>query len=685
MQVARHQDQAERTVHRLLWLYALATGALVLCINLLAAVAWILVWGTASAVPAAVHGGCTGLLLVAIIGSAWWETRRLAEDSAHGARRLGAVPIEPDTQRLHRRLQNLIEELAIAAGIGVPRVFVLNGEPTMNALAVGMDRNQSVLIVTQGALERLTRDELQGVLAHHVARIVHGDVRLSTRVLGLNHGFRGLGLLGRTWLMRFGSSSASPTGASGAGSFGKRAARVMVVPGLILLAAGRLGEWAARAITAGIGRQRVFYADAQAVALTGQREGLGGALRKVLGMAEALRQEGFLSQGYDLRQGVVQRYPAWDAFSHLMWLGSIRTQRWYATHPSVHERVRRVYGHAAAASMPRRLVEMEQVEPDLPTLSWTGGAAPDEQAGENPEQGSDAQATEVEGGAPDCGASDWLETISVRDLTRKAHDAVNAPFGMDDALIQAAVAPWPAPHAAMRLLQATREPHGAAALVVALLQGESAHVAEWGPGWAATIQSMGALRAAMGELPEAALQPLCWPLIELAVTRLRAFPKSARESLLATARGVVIARQEPALREWSLYGLLRLRLAPPRLRLPGTSLGLDARSVRVLFALVGQAVHLREARIDRAANAAIRSLDLPPIGGMAGDLTLTALERAMVGAAGLPLVLRPRLVRGLVALLPAVPPVEVCDFIRVLCLAIDCPPPSLPARDRMVA
>ncbi|MCZ8104038.1 MAG: hypothetical protein O9972_39855, partial [Burkholderiales bacterium] len=109
----------------------------------------------------------------------------------------------------------------------------------------------------------------------------------------------------------------------------------------------------------------------------------------------------------------------------------------------------------------------------------------------------------------------------------------------------------------------------------------------------------------------------------------------------------------------------------------------DARCVRVLFALVAHCAQVSEAKAERAANAAIRSLDLVPIGGSPGALTLDALDAAVRRAALLPPLARPLLVRQLVALLPPDASTEVRDFLRLLCVAIDCPPPRLPARGRV--
>ncbi len=165
MNFARHQAQAERAGRRLLWLHAFATAAVVVAVDAAATLVWHLLFGAAVDPPRGFHATNVGVVVAIVVGGGWLETARLREDGAIVARRLGAVAVDPASDPLHRRLQNLLEELAIAARIGVPRAFVLEDEPTINALTAGMDRNHAVVVVTRGALQRLTRDELQGVLA----------------------------------------------------------------------------------------------------------------------------------------------------------------------------------------------------------------------------------------------------------------------------------------------------------------------------------------------------------------------------------------------------------------------------------------------------------------------------------------------------------------------------------------
>jgi Zn-dependent protease with chaperone function len=641
MNFARHQAQADRTAHRLIWLHALASLAVVFGVNAAAALIWQLLFG-----PAPYPKGffLTNTLVVTglIVGGAWIETARLRDDGALIARRLGAVPVDTVNDPLHRRLQNLLEELAIAARIGVPRAFVLEDEPSINALTAGLDRNRAVVVASRGALERLTRDELQGVMAHEVSHIVNGDVRLNTRLVGLNYGLTLVAQLGYSLLARArrGAAQADPDGALLA---------VFAVPmalvGVVLAGVGALGVLAARAIVAGLGRQREFYADAQAIEFTRSRDGLGRALRKIAGFGRGLPAavEGDPPSPVDenaspvidrkaIRRNALHRHPYLRSLSHLMLVGTARSRVWFATHPPLRERVRRIYGRHRDAITPVVLPELDRREPALPVLDFesTGMA--------------------------------WIA----------GHADVGEPFDQ------------PPPTAAMRLVQATREPSSAAALVIAMLQvpGHAGSEPRWDEGWASAAARHDHLRQTLGELPTTSLRPLQWPLLELAVARLRMMSPSARQSLLETARAVVLADGRVSLREWIYFTLLRVRLMPRRKK-RGRSVMVEpiaARSIRVLFGLLAASADLNEARADRAANASIRALGLASIGGSPGALTLDALERAVAQVSLLPPLAKPLLVRHLVEMLPRDASIELRDFLRVLCVAIDCPPPQLSER-----
>jgi Zn-dependent protease with chaperone function len=660
MNFVRHQEQAERAGRRLLWLYAFAVIAVVVAVDVVATLLWQLAFGADAPPPRGFHFTNAAVVLGLVLGGAWLETSRLKEDGALIARRLGAVAVDTVSDPLHRRLQNILEELAISARIGVPRGFVLEDEPTINALTAGMDRNQAVVVVTRGALSRLTRDELQGVLAHEVSHIVNGDVRLNTRLVGLTFGLEMVALFGRAMLSRMVRRFRDKD----CDLLVVVAAVPMLLFGTTFTICGAIGEFAARAIKAGVGRQREFFADAQAVAFTRSRDGLGGALRKIAGTAAALRRESPdmpADRRLDPRRDASLRHPYWQNVGHLMLAGPVSSRKWFATHPSLRQRVHRIFGRHLEPIAAVELVASQRREPELPAIEFAMVARDPAQT---------------------ASPSDPLGHAVAADASRapaRSEGSYDPEVGGDEDAMHADHVDATAP---ARLVQATREPAGAAALIVALLQESGLPPPRWDDGWSSAAARHPSLAAAVSALPDAALRSLRWPLMELAVARLRPLSLPAREALLASVREMVVADGRVTLREWIYFGLLRLRLAPKRsgARLPVIADPMDARSIRVLFALVAQAAQVSEAKADRAANAAIRTLDLVPIGGSAGALSLDALERAVGRAGRLPLLARPQLIAQMVAMLPGDADDEVRDFVRLMCVAIDCPPPSFGPR-----
>jgi Zn-dependent protease with chaperone function len=658
MSFARHRQQAERAARRLAVLCGLAGATAVVGLDAIATVGWLLWTGFDAGPPQAVHGLVLGGGAFAVFGAAWLETARLREDGARIARRLGARPVDTVADPLHRRLQNVLEELAIAARIGVPRAFVLEDDPTIDALTAGTDPNQAVVVVTRGALVRLTRGELQGVLAHELSHVVNGDTRLGTLLVGLNHGLQWAELVGRSLLVAAAAAARRPRGTL--------RAVPRAVCGAALVVLGAPGALAARAIQAGVGRQRDFFADAQAVAFTRSRDGLGGALRKVAGLPEALRGEGRSLAG-------ACRHPYRRCVAHLLLSGTGAPRRGGMPHPSLDERLRRLHGRAVMPLAPRELAEGERREPELPSLGFAMAVA-------NAWGDDTADPALVPPRGASIAASDtaWLDTLPVPDavecngLPPSGHDVPAVARSAD-------VAP-----ATARLVQATREPAGAAALVVALIWRTGGREPVWDEGWACAAPRYAALRAAVDALPDATLRSIAWPLTELAVARLRPLSGRSREALVVTARGAVDDAAGTPLRAWIHLALLRRRLrVGPVAALPGACVRADARSVRVLFAVLAQAAQVSEAKAERAANAAIRALDLDPIGGSAGIPAAESVERAIRGAEALPPLARPLLVRQLASLLPHDATPEIRDLLRLLCVAIDAPPPRRPARPQV--
>ncbi len=217
---------------------------------------------------------CT--LLVIGLASLYKWTEFSAGGSAV-AESVGARRVDPHTtDPKEHQLLNVVEEMAIASGTPVPAVYVMDDEVAINSFAAGLTASDAVVTVTRGALEKLRRDELQGVIAHEFSHILNGDMRMNVRVSAIIFGILVIGLAGRAtlWGMR-GSSR-------GRGNGG---VLVILGMGLALLVVGYVGYFFGKLIQASLSRQREYLADASAVQFTRNPEGVAGALKKIGGYA----------------------------------------------------------------------------------------------------------------------------------------------------------------------------------------------------------------------------------------------------------------------------------------------------------------------------------------------------------------------------------------------------------------
>ncbi len=214
------------------------------------------------------------------------------------------------TDAAERRLINVVEEMAIASGIPVPQVYILDEEKGINAFAAGYTPNDDAVAVTRGCLSELRRDELQGVIAHEFSHILSGDMRLNIRLIGLLSGIMVIAYVGRLMLQRRSGNN--------------KHAGVVVVIALLLMLVGSLGFLFGRMIQAAVSRQREYFADASAVQFTRNPRGLSGALIKI----------GSLLHGSRIHS------PHAQEICH-MFIGSAFRSA-FATHPPLRDRIQRL-------------------------------------------------------------------------------------------------------------------------------------------------------------------------------------------------------------------------------------------------------------------------------------------------------------------------------------------------------
>ncbi len=276
-----HQDRARRRTHLLVVLFVLAVISIVAVVDLVA-LAFLglgtdpdgLVYSPALSL-AAVRESLPLLIWVSLLTAgaiglaSLFRILTLRSGGGAVARGLGGVMVNADTTDPQlQRLRNVVEEMAIASGVPVPQIFVLEQEDGINAFAAGYSPADAAVAVTRGALRTLSRSELQGVVAHEFSHILNGDMRLNIRLIGILFGILVLAIIGRLMLsVRHGQTS-------------KHTAAIAMI-GLALVATGYIGLFFGRLIRASVSRQREFLADASAVQFTREPEGIAGALKKI--------------------------------------------------------------------------------------------------------------------------------------------------------------------------------------------------------------------------------------------------------------------------------------------------------------------------------------------------------------------------------------------------------------------
>ena len=267
----------------------------------------------------------------------WWHLR---DGGSVVAESLGGIPLEPGDDFKSQRLRNLVEEMSLAAGMPVPPVYVLPHEAGINAFAAGLSQEDAVIAVSQGALDQLNREQLQGVVAHEISHILNGDMRLNVQMVAVLHGITMISEAGRV-LMDVGGRRRYRSHSNKGGGF-----VALFVLGLALFVLGWTGQLMGHLIRAAVSRQREYLADASAVQFTRNPHGIGGALRVIAGHGP---------------HGRIRHRRA-DEYSHLFFANAVRFD-WFASHPPLGQRITRLlpdWDGAALDAQPLSEQEMRQ-------------------------------------------------------------------------------------------------------------------------------------------------------------------------------------------------------------------------------------------------------------------------------------------------------------------------------------
>ncbi len=292
------------------------------------------------------------LVTIALISlSSLYKIVSLSSGGGKVARSLGGTLITAETKDpLRRRLYNVVEEMAIASSIPMPEVYVLEHESGINAFAAGFSGSDAAITVTRGALEMLSRDELQGVIGHEFSHILNGDMRLNMRLMGFLFGILFIGLIGRTVL-----NSARYSTFRSSSSRKSDGIAAVYIAGLALFLIGYIGVFFGQLIKAAVSRQREFLADASAVQFTRQTQGIVGALKKIA----AGRGSEFKSVDT-------------DEVSHMLFATGSSFNSLLATHPPLIQRIKALEPNFSESEI-GQMTEQLQETTDFTEESITSG------------------------------------------------------------------------------------------------------------------------------------------------------------------------------------------------------------------------------------------------------------------------------------------------------------------------
>ncbi len=526
MNFFERQDQTRRKSALLLLYFVVAVVLIVLAVNL---IVWLALDGV-TAPPQSLQqwlGSQTFwpaslITLAVILVGSLGRFLRLRSGGDAVARMVGATPINLQTNDPRvRQFINVVEEMAIAAGVVMPRLYVMEQESAINAFVAGYQPNQAILAVTRGALEQLDREELQGVVGHEFSHILNGDMRLNVHLIAVLAGILAIGQVGR-FLLRSTRGSASR-------SRKNSGAPALALGGLGLMLVGYIGLFFGRLIKASVSRQREYLADASAVQFTRNPQGLASALYRI----QELTSGSYLTATLHA-----------EDLNHMCFgeATKLNFQALFASHPPLADRIRSIDPTFMPKARSRRNQERRQAQP-------TAASETDTLATASPLVMAAAPLSATTGGkSTQTAASTLVEQVG----------------GVQPAHYEYAVRlhqRWPA---ALHAL--THSPTGATLVVAAVLmtdlrEGEQARSLDL------LRQRAPELNLMLAEIDSAvalvAQQGLAsrLPLVEISLASLKQFGPDERTKVLALVEDLIRLDQRYTLFEFLVATLLRRQLA----------------------------------------------------------------------------------------------------------------------------
>ena len=573
------------------------------------------------------------LAVAAFVGAAsLWRMRSLTSGGQLAERLGGRLISGQPRDGLERRLLNVVEEMSIAAGVPVPSVFVLDDEQGINAFAAGFSQRDAAIGFTRGCLEKLTREELQGVVAHELSHVLNGDMHLNLRLIGIVYGIVCISLFGRL-LLEIGTRGSA---------FHRRRSPMAVfgIAGVLVLLVGIIGELCGKLIKAAVSRQREFLADASAVQYTRNPAGITGALRKIGGhkLGARVNARGAEEASHFFFGDIGGSFMAFPEL--------------FATHPALRERIRRFDPgfEGEFAALADGVAE--------PVDGVLGALVP----------GAERMSGGHAAFAP-AGPGHVVGHVGSSDRSALAHGK---------RLLQALP---------LELREAAREPYSACALVYALLIADDAAVRA--VQLEQLARSVGAgmtheTRRCAGLLISVQQRDRL-PLVELLAPALQALSAGQRATFNAVVKLLIAADERMSIFEYVVAHTLERGGTRPSVAPRKRSLAAVRDELELLLSLLAYAGagNPEQAAQAFAAGAGQLSLSVPGLTQLpASHRLLSALWPALDALSGLPPLLRAQVVDACAHAALSGSDVNENEWtlLRAVCSALECPlPPSWPS------
>jgi Zn-dependent protease with chaperone function len=576
-----------------------------------------------------------GITLVVTLASLY-KMQQLRAGGAAVAELLGGQLLDrASIQTDERKILNVVEEMAIASGVPVPPVYLLE-DASINAFAAGHNSHDVAIGITRGAIALLNRDELQGVIAHEFSHIFNGDMKINLQLIGWLHGILFIGLMGRLLLDSQNHRS----------SRNSRSAGPLIFLGIGLVIIGYCGTFFGKLIKAGISRQREFLADASAVQFTRNPDGIAGALKKI--------------GGNPLGSGIT--HPNAAQISHLFFGEGLHSHfSWFNTHPPLEERIQAIDPHwdGDFPAIDTSSVNVQKIQIDPAHVNIVNG--------------------EIQYIAPShhgITAGIAATTIAATGVAA-ALDAIGSPTS--EHIVQARKTIDSIPDNLQKL---ARESWGASAIVHSLLAAQQ--TGDLARHLALIQQSTSGSTHSLCEkiIPDIQQLPvtLRLPLIDLCMPGLKQLSTVQRHQFFQSVIAQIQIDKKISLFEWALYRLLRQHLDDKKQTGNALSLAAAEKSCATVLSALALATQSNTTEAKQHFEAGWTILGLPPAAFDTSVLdNMTALDQAVRGLHRVQALSKPRLLKACCATIETDGhyTAESVELLRAIADTIDTPIPPV--------